>query len=212
MEASGYCWNLIMPRLIFLIGVIAFFSYSAIAQQPVWFSKIKELKILTSNYQDAIRVYGLTPSIELDEKIRKRHLLVIRSDAGATTIYFKQGAPPCGRWRLSGGPGWNVTEGTVDLIEFVPAWDHVIHLDQLPFDTSGFDVIETAKENSFIYESKTHGISVEAGGEGSQKAVWRTYFYPPSSMEHMRCPHDMKLMYGGTNTPERFPVSVSAFY
>jgi hypothetical protein len=178
----NYYPNLIMRRLIFLVSILAFLGCSVLGQQPDWYLKVKELKILSSNYLDVVRVFDL-PTNSTRSKDFKGEVLPIDSDEGTWLIYFTRGNM-CSIGSRIGQPTWKVPEMTVRGISLIPASTKPILLDQLPFSISEFELFAYNPNNSF-YRRFDEGVVIEMG---EKNFVKRITFVPPNSTDYLKCP------------------------
>src|SRR4051794_34961559 len=62
-----------MRRTILLLALLGFVGFSANAQQPDWYKKIKEIILLSDNYRDFLRVFDQDPKAQaqLDDIFRR---------------------------------------------------------------------------------------------------------------------------------------------
>jgi|GEM_PF-3795330 len=168
-------------RIFFFAFTSISFIYSVSAQQPEWYSKIKELSLLNSNYEDVIGVYDLASKVENQQDLFHRYLWAIDSDDGVVDISLKEGEPCSDGSTMR--PGWNVPEWTVVGIVFIPNWKKQPSINQPPFSLAGFD--EGTDENGrSYYWSHSQGIQVSTE---SNKNVSEISFFPPLSMAFMHC-------------------------
>jgi hypothetical protein len=185
-------------RIIFLLTLLGFVSFSANAQQSDWYRKIKEITLLSDNYRDVLRVFGQDPraqselddiflrDAELDIPGRPIGLKVgmwgIEHPDGTINFMVHRGPPCAGGFGLM--PGWNIPEGTITGVSFYPAFKKQITVDQLPF---GLDLFEKMDEESNTYYSNmTEGIEVKTRGN----KVSEVNFSPREDMWFMRCHRD----------------------
>src|SRR5215212_6409391 len=164
--------TLIIMRFITLLMVLVFFCITANAQQPQWYTQVREILPLQSNYQDVIRAFDLS-KVATDPDLFHRDIWGIDVEEGSVHIFLKQGERCVDGSTI--GPGWNVPHGTVGWISFSPNWKKPISLEQLPFPVVDF---EWEDNNQVLYSSE-QGIAVETE---SNRLVHRVLFGPRDSM------------------------------
>jgi hypothetical protein len=172
-------------RTAILLIIYSFVSLNAFAQQPYWYSTIKELNLLSSSKQDVIHTFGLEKAFAIDPEYYQRSQWYFDLEGGGSIEANFWDRGPCHGVRADrhGFMYWNVADGTLIGIFFSPGKIN-ISLDQLPFSTAVFEANEEYQPRS-RYFSRKLGIQVEADGT---KRVHQIYFGPPSSMEYLLCP------------------------
>jgi hypothetical protein len=188
-----------MCRIIFLLTLLGFISFSATAQQPEWYRKIKEITLLSDNYKDLFRVFDQGPKAEseLEDIFRRDAELDIPGGGIAmkvsmwnidlpdgTVQFMVHRGPPCAGGSMS-VPGWNIPEGTITGLTFIPAFKKQITVDQLPFFLDFFETREDQVSTTY-YSNRTEGIEVKARGN----ILDEVNFYPREDMWFMRCHGD----------------------
>jgi hypothetical protein len=169
-----------MRQFTILLLILICVGPEAIAQQPEWYSRAKEISLLNSNYLDVIRIYDLGSKVHTSDF--DRFLWSIDVQEGTIQILFKQGALCVDGSTI--GPGWNVPHGTAVRVDFIPNWKKGIPLDQLPFAFGDFKVVPQVNAGRSRYYSEELGTSFEAD---MNKLVREVHFFPPTSMSYMRC-------------------------
>jgi len=167
-----------MMRFITLLTLLTFLCVSTSAQEPQWYTKVKEIEPLRSNYQDVVRVFDLS-KVATDPDLFHRDQWAMDVADGSIQIFFKQGERCVDGSTI--GPGWNVPHGTVVLITFSPDWKKPISLEQLPFPVVDFEL----EDNNQVLYGSEQGIKVETD---AAKVVSTIRFVPPDNMSFMRCP------------------------
>jgi hypothetical protein len=196
-----------MRQFTTLLSILICLGLTANAQQPLWYAKAKEISLLNSNYLDVIRIYDLGSKVDTTEyEIFHRALWSIDVEEGNIQILFKQDDPCIDGSTI--GPGWNVPHGTVVGMNFFPTWKKQIPLDQLPFATGDFKIIQQDND-LFRYSSGELGITFETD---MNKLVRQVHFVPPSSMSFMRCSSTLSSQLSIINyqlSPTRSALSAS---
>jgi hypothetical protein len=168
-------------RIISVLAFLIICSVSALAQQPEWYTKIKQLKPLQSTYQDVVRIYDLASALESDPDAFHRSWWQVDSSEGSTQILLHLGEPCSGGSRQI--PGWNIGAFTVVSIDFYPNWKKRMTPPQLPFPIDGYEVV-TLADNNLRYFDRDKGIVFELN---SDKTVSAIHFVPSESLDFMRC-------------------------
>jgi len=174
---------------VFLITIVFLIVLPTVAQEPNWYSKIKELKILSSNARDVIDLFDLHGKNLLTEK---EYSWAIRTTEGLVMVNFSKG-PACSdvsKQELSvhstlANRTWNVPEWTVVEITFRPNADNLLLPIQLPFATSGMKEMSRGDVEIWSKDDAV-GIILEVGLY--ETFVLSVTFIPPSSMASSECP------------------------
>ena len=179
-----------MRTIIIFIFIFAFLSPNTFSQQADWYSKINELKILSSSKQDVMRVFGLERVFSINPEYYQRSQWYFDFEGGSIEARFWDQGPCRGiRATRHGFMFWNVPDDTLIAISFSTG-KVVISTDQLPFSIADFEIWDSYKPQT-EYASRERGIHVETDSTKRVQSIW---FGPPSSMDYMLCPRDPDLI------------------
>ena len=165
-------------KLLAVLSLVLAFQSITFAQEPEWFQKVKQLRLLSSTYEDAVRILG-TPSDGTSERELSEYFDL---KEGRVFVAFENGK--CVISSLSGKPtGWLVPAWTVVTVGFEPAVP--MTKKDLPFKIKGFRKYESSDvRGAFSYENERDGLSFFVKRNGNIEDV---SFNPPSSMDHLLC-------------------------
>ena len=173
--------------IILLLVLILFASLSVFSGQPDWYTKVKQLNILSSTKYDVIHVFGLEKANADDpDYFQRNDWYFDLKDGGQIEARFYDRAP-CSGYRANrhGIMYWNVPEDTLMAINFSTGKLNIT-LDPLPFSTTGYSENEYDNDKRQLI-SPDEGIKVLTDRDNR---VLNIYFGPPSSMEYMLCASD----------------------
>jgi hypothetical protein len=173
--------------IILFLVVILFPNLSVYPQQPDWYTRVKQLNILSSTKYDVIHVFGLEKANADDpDYFQRSQWYFDLKDGGQIEAHFYDRGP-CSGYRANrhGIMFWNVPDDTLISTDFSTGKLNIT-LDQLPFSTAGYE------ENEY-YNDQHEQISPDEGIKvltDRDKRVLTVYFGPSSSMDYMLCPCD----------------------
>ena len=175
-----------MRYSILLIISVLFIGSPVAAQEPDWYAKAKELKLLYSNVQDVIRIYDLASKLDENDLHRYEWNIPLNwaSQGDGTVVIIFKDRPHCPDWNRHTGPGWDVAEWTVIHIEVDLSGKNALMLDELPFSVSGFEQQRFADHHEIRFTNDTDGIWVLTDLNRKVKEV---HFHPAAPMNDMHC-------------------------
>ena len=167
-----------MRTTFFLIVAFCFTSLAAFSQQTDWYSKLKELKFLSSSKQDVMRIFDFESKLALDPNYYQRDDWDVDLPSGGTLQFYFRDDKLCGNEKGYG----NVAPGTLTEVIFYSN-NSPVSLDKLPIKTAGFKTHEGTVARSIV--SRKKGITI-IGDDSNRWLV--ILFDPPSSLNYLRCP------------------------
>jgi hypothetical protein len=150
----------------------------AMAQGPSWYARVKEVELLKSNYEDALRIFGKPVDGSAERELSE----YFDTLDGRYFVLFDNGK--CTVDSMSGHPsGWHVPEWTVISVSFRPV--KKMRKRELPFKLSGFTKNEISDvPGAFSYENEESGISFGLKRNGDVESI---SFDPPKSLDELLC-------------------------
>ncbi len=166
-------------KVSLLIGIICILTATAAPQDPEWLKQMKQIQLLSSTYDDVIKILGMP----IDGSSEKELAENFDIDQGRVFVGFESGV--CVVTPYSDGKpiGWKVPKWTVISISFTP--NKPFSPKKLGVDLKGFHRYPVSDvPGAFIYENDELGIDFSMNSKGKISYV---SFDPPKKLENLHC-------------------------
>ena len=161
--------------VIFIILVLIASTYS---QEPDWFTKVKQIKVLESTKQDVERVFN-SPVVE---QIRGT-TIDYKFDWGRLSVSYSKGKCSLEDNRR----GYDFDKDIILGISLFLFKD--VKISELNLDLKNFEKHKDSDTNALTYSNDELGIEYS----GDKKTIYSVDFYPANKYDHLYCKNVLGL-------------------